>query len=71
MSDVSLEPQFQEDSVIYISDMSAELADMAIRSQLPTVAHLLQLARIEALSALDSLPCPNGADRPSGDKAAA
>jgi hypothetical protein len=53
MSHATFEPQFQEEAASYISDMAAELADMARRSHLPTVAHLLQLARIEALSALD------------------
>ncbi|KAF2991711.1 hypothetical protein OGR47_08625 [Methylocystis sp. MJC1] len=70
MSHANLEPEFQEDAAIYISDISAELADMAIRSQLLTVAHLLQMARIEALSSLDCLPGSISLDRSSDGEAA-
>lgn len=70
MPNANLEPEFHEDAAIYISDMSAELADMAIRSQLLTVAHLLQLARIEALSSLDCLPGPTSVGRWNDGEAA-
>jgi hypothetical protein len=53
MSRDTFEPRLQEEAASYISDMAAELADMARRSHLPAVARLLQLARIEALSTLD------------------
>jgi len=43
----------REEIAAYISDMSAELADLAGRADLPTVAYFLQLARIEGVTALD------------------
>jgi hypothetical protein len=41
----------EEDSAAlahYIADMSAELSDLAGRSQMPMVAYFLSLARVEA-----------------------
>jgi hypothetical protein len=45
-----------EDFIIYIADITAELASMARKARLDISAYLLDMSRLETLSALDRIP---------------